>query len=200
MTSARPRSRNYWRRLRQAYAQLETDRRLRERFPTASFGENVFVVSPHLLDLGDHVTIQRGTTLHCGGLEWSEGSGCIEIGPTSFVGPNCVLWGAGEIHLGGGFECGPGTMIFSSAQDFGARVPELVAPPLRFGRVTAGRFVTVYSGAIISPGVTLGDGAVVAAGSVVVTDVPSRQFWGGVPACLIRELPPWTARTQPPTP
>ena len=192
MSKAQQRPRYYWRRLRQVYAQLETDRRLQERFPKASFGENVSVTSPHLLHLGESVSVQRGTILHCGGLEWSEGRGRIEIGSISVVGPHCILWGAGEIELGEGFECGPGTMIFSSAQDFSARVPEPVAPPLRFGKVTAGRFVTVFSGAIISPGVTLGDGAVVAAGAVVTTDVPSRQFWGGTPARMIRELPPWS--------
>jgi maltose O-acetyltransferase len=179
-------------RLRQVYARLETDRRLRVRFPGTYIGEDVTVTSPHLLHLGDSTSVQRGTILHCGGLDWSEGRGGIRIGSHAVIGPHCVLWGAGEIELGDGFECGPGTMIFSSAQDFATREPELVVPPLTFGKVTAGRFVTVYSGAIISPGVTLADGAVVAAGSVVVHDVPEREFWGGTPARLIRKLPAWT--------
>lgn len=184
----------YLLRLREAYARLETDRRLRARFPTAVLGDQVAVVSPQLLELADHVTIQRGSTLHCGGLDWSEGRGRISIGEHSYLGPHCLLWGAGEIELGPGFGAGPGTMIFSSAEDFGNRLPELTPPPVRFAPVRAERFVTVYSGSIISPGVTLGEGAVVAAGSVVIADVPARQFWGGVPARLIRELPPFGSR------
>ena len=185
------RFRYYWERLRRAYARSETERRMRQRFPTVRFDEDVMVVSPHLLDLGDHVSIQHHTLLHCGGLDWSEGRGRIAIGSNSIVSSNCVLWGAGEIELGERFGCGPGCMLFSSAQDFETSVPDPIAAPLRFGKITAGRYVTIYSGAIISPGVTLGDGAIVAAGAVVVDDIPPRQFWGGVPARLIRELPGW---------
>ena len=178
--------------LRRAYARLEDDRRLREQFPTVRFEENARVVSPHLLELGDNVLIQRDSVLHCGGLDWSEGRGRIAIGSNSIVSANAILWGAGEIELGEGFECGPGCMIFSSAQDFAKRVPKPVKAPLTYGKVTAGRYVSIYSGAIVSPGVTLGDGAVVAAGAVVVTDIPAREFWGGVPARLIRKLPAWS--------
>lgn len=191
MSSASGRLHYYWVHLRRAYARMETDRRLCAQFPSARFEEDVVVVSPHLLELGDHVKVQRNTTLHCGGLEWSEGRGRIAIGSNSTISSNSILWGAGEIELGVGFECGPGCMLFSSAQDFEARAPEPVSPPLRFGKIRAGRYVSIYSGAIVSPGVSLGDGAVVAAGAVVVSDIPSRQFWAGVPARFIRDLPPW---------
>jgi acetyltransferase-like isoleucine patch superfamily enzyme len=183
----------YWRRLRAQYARLEDDRRLRRRFPASNFEDNVRVVSPHLLELGENVNVQRNTVLHCGGLDWSDGRGRISIGPNSIISANSILWGAGEIELGEGFECGPGCMIFSSAQDFMTREPEPVSAPLFFAPVKAGRYVSIYSGAIVSPGVTLGDGAVVAAGAVVVSDIPSREFWGGVPARRIRSLASWGA-------
>jgi maltose O-acetyltransferase len=191
MSDANSRRAYYWRRLRARYARMEDDRRLRQRFPTCTLEENVRVVSPHLLELGDNVSVQRNSVLHCGGLDWSDGRGRIDIGSNSIISANSTLWGAGEIELGEGFECGPGCMIFSSAQDFMTREAEPVSAPLFFRPVKAGRYVSVYSGAIISPGVTLGDGAVVGAGAVVVSDVPSREFWGGIPARRIRSLSPW---------
>lgn len=40
----------------------------------------------------------------------------------------------------------------------------------------------------VLPGVTIGEGAVVAAGSVVTKDIPSNQIWGGVIAKYIKDL------------
>lgn len=48
--------------------------------------------------------------------------------------------------------------------------------------------VWICSGAIINPGVRIGRGSVVAAGSVVTKDIPEFQLWGGVPAKKIKDL------------
>ena len=48
--------------------------------------------------------------------------------------------------------------------------------------------VWIGSGSIILPGVTIGDGAVIAAGAVVTKDVEARTVAGGVPAKTIKTL------------
>ena len=45
----------------------------------------------------------------------------------------------------------------------------------------------IGAGALILPGVTIGEGAVVAAGAVVTRDVPPRKVVGGVPARVLRD-------------
>jgi acetyltransferase-like isoleucine patch superfamily enzyme len=57
--------------------------------------------------------------------------------------------------------------------------------------VTIGNHVWIGMHAIILKGVTIGDGAVIAAGSVVVKDVPPASLVAGVPARVIRSEIQW---------
>lgn len=61
--------------------------------------------------------------------------------------------------------------------------------PLTYKPITIGNGVWIGAEAIICPGVTIGDGAVVAAGAVVVKDVPAWTVVGGNPAKIIKERP-----------
>lgn len=54
-------------------------------------------------------------------------------------------------------------------------------------RAVIGHDVWIGHGAIVLPGVKVGDGAVLAAGAVVTKDVPPYTIVGGVPAKIIRE-------------
>ena len=52
--------------------------------------------------------------------------------------------------------------------------------------MTIGPDVWVGARCVILPGVTIGEGAVIAAGSVVTKDVPAGAVVGGVPARIIK--------------
>ena len=54
--------------------------------------------------------------------------------------------------------------------------------------VTIKKNAWVAIGVIILPGVTIGEGAIVASGSVVTRDVPPNVMVGGIPAKIIREF------------
>ncbi|MDO4978960.1 MAG: DapH/DapD/GlmU-related protein [Candidatus Saccharibacteria bacterium] len=56
-----------------------------------------------------------------------------------------------------------------------------------FKPIKIGHHCWVGTGAMILQGVTIGDGAVVAAGAVVTKDIPAGEIWGGVPAKFIRK-------------
>lgn len=58
-------------------------------------------------------------------------------------------------------------------------------------KVTIGDHVWIGCKSTILKGVTIGDGAVIAAGSVVNTDIPPKSLWGGIPARLIKTDVEW---------
>jgi acetyltransferase-like isoleucine patch superfamily enzyme len=64
--------------------------------------------------------------------------------------------------------------------------PVLEGYPYRFAPVTMGDDVVVYVKAVILPGVNVGRGTVVAAGSIVCDDTPFYSLVGGVPARVLR--------------
>jgi len=56
--------------------------------------------------------------------------------------------------------------------------------------IVVGRKVWIGSNSTILQGVTVGDNAIIAAGSVVTKDVPANTIVGGVPAKPIRQIEP----------
>lgn len=62
---------------------------------------------------------------------------------------------------------------------------------LSIAPVRIGNKVWIATNAIILPGVTIGDGAIVAAGAVVNKDVPPRSIVAGVPAKVVKENIDW---------
>jgi acetyltransferase-like isoleucine patch superfamily enzyme len=140
---------------------------------------------PRNLTIARGVEIQALAYLHAGGFEWCQWVGHIEVGEGGVIGPGSVLFGAGPggIVIGRGFDGGPHVGIFASRTDFDVRPRSHL-----FGPVRIGDEVTVFAGAVISPGVTIGDGAVVAANAVVTNDVEPYTLVGGAPARVIRRL------------
>jgi acetyltransferase-like isoleucine patch superfamily enzyme len=181
-----PLTRGLWRELRITRARWRLERELRGRYPTLSMERGVDLIRPERLTLGRNVSFHRGAVVHCGGLEWSGGEGSITIGDDSVISAYCVLFGAGHIVIGRGFDCGPGTMIFSSRSDHEANASGALPRRHVFAPVTIGDFVTVFAGCVIGPGVTIGSGAAIGAGSVVLDDVEPGCLYAGSPARKIR--------------
>ncbi len=63
---------------------------------------------------------------------------------------------------------------------------EFLIKKWRRGKVRIGNNVMLGAQCLVMPGVTIGDGATVAAYSLVNKDVPAGQTWGGVPARKLR--------------
>ena len=100
-------------------------------------------------------------------------------GRTASDGP-CVILDVVAITIGDGAQIGPAVQIYAADHP---RDPETRRAGLEFGRpVRIGANAWIGGGAIILPGVTVGDDAVVGAGSVVTRDVPDSATVAGNPA------------------
>ena len=104
----------------------------------------------------------------------------IALGAGVFLNFNCVILDVVRVTIGDRTLIGPGVQILAAdhPRDQAAR-----ASGLEFGRpVHIGRNVWIGAGAIILPGVTIGDDAVIGAGSVVTRIVPPGATALGNPA------------------
>lgn len=97
-----------------------------------------------------------------------------------------------QITCGGLIEIGEGTSIARNVVIWNDDAHEI--EETQSGRVAPihiGRHVWICQGAKILKGVTIGDGAVVAAGAIVTKDVPANALVAGVPAKVIKENIHW---------
>jgi len=112
----------------------------------------------------------------------------LHIGPGTLVSIEVIFDLASSIHIGTRANIGPQTMLVTGTHKIGPssnRLGELIAVPIHIGDG-----VWIGARATILPGVTIGSGAIVAAGAVVTKDVPPNTIVGGVPAKILKEIPP----------
>jgi acetyltransferase-like isoleucine patch superfamily enzyme len=98
---------------------------------------------------------------------------------------NTVVWASKEIIIGEGTMIGSGSMIVD--HDF-HEIPlgsDNVDEPMP---IHIGKMVFIGARSIILKGVTIGDGTVIGAGSVVVKDIPAGVLAGGNPCKVIKKL------------
>lgn len=106
------------------------------------------------------------------------------VGKEVFINFGCTFLDQGGITLEDGVFIGPGAKILTEAHP---EQPE-IRHTLQTEPVVIRRKAWIGAGAIILPGVTVGENAIVAAGAVVTKDVPDNGVVAGVPAKLIRNI------------
>ncbi|WP_274656942.1 sugar O-acetyltransferase, partial [Halocynthiibacter sp. C4] len=121
----------------------------------------------------------------------------VKIGKWSFVNYGATFLDSNIITLGDFVAVGPNVQFITDTHPVRPEdrfQPPKEGDPFPFRVVNYALPITVENhawigaGAIIMPGVTIGEGAVVAAGSIVTKDVPSRMIVAGNPARELRSV------------
>jgi maltose O-acetyltransferase len=111
----------------------------------------------------------------------------ILLGESVFFNYNCVVLDVCEVRIGDFTLFGPAVQIYTPLHPMDA----MARRGAEYGRpVAIGADVWVGGGAIICPGVRIGDRAVIGAGSVVTRDIPGGVLAAGNPCRVIRPLDP----------
>lgn len=118
--------------------------------------------------------------------------GCrnVHLGNGVYCSGGVTLYDDNDIFIGDGVLIGPNVVITTAGHPISTKyrnTPKGIihnfAIPIHIGSN-----VWIGANAVILPGVTIGDNSVIAAGSVVVNDIPANVVAVGVPCRVIREI------------
>lgn len=104
----------------------------------------------------------------------------LSIGAGSVMEWGCVLELGEKLTIGDEVRIAREVLILTTTHDLGPKTHR--AGPLVRRPVTIGKGAVIGARAVILPGVTVGEGAQLLAGSVLNKDMPADSRWGGIPA------------------
>lgn len=113
----------------------------------------------------------------------------LSMGNRVFLGLGTYLGVSAPVTIGSNTIVGAYSYIISANHEYGRR--DLPVRDQGFSRapVIIGDDVWLGTHVVVLPGVTIGTGAIVGAGSVVTKSIPEYEIWGGVPARKIKDRP-----------
>lgn len=136
-------------------------------------------------------TIGPGATFYHG-FEVRNARG-LRVGARASIGNDAILDARGGLDIGSNVNLSTGVQIWTGQHDWQSETFAYEKAP-----VTICDHVWLSARVIVLPGVTIGAGAVVAAGAVVSHDVDPYTLVGGVPAKKIGDRPSPMAYQLPP--
>lgn len=145
------------------------------------------LVQPDVISIGDCVIIDDFTFI--------VGGRRTELGSFVHIASFVSVTGGGEFIVSDFANISTGTKILTGTDNFtGANLMGPVVPDryrdVERSFVRLERFTTVGASSVVLPGVTIGEGAVIGAGSVVLRSCEPWCIYVGVPARLLRRRPP----------
>jgi acetyltransferase-like isoleucine patch superfamily enzyme len=144
-------------------------------FPMAKITRPELVILKDNCRIGDFAFIFGGTG--------------VEIGEGTDFQPHTVIWGGSYVKIGDRVSTGPGTVFLSATYSHAPglqMVDSAENSEIKGGKLIVGNDVYIGANSVIMP-VTIGEGAVVGAGSFVNKDLDAWGIYAGSPAKKIAE-------------
>lgn len=124
--------------------------------------------------VGAHVNVSNTVTIY---FPWN-----LDIGDWSSIGEHAYIYNLGKITIGEKATISQRAHLCAGSHDYSDPVLPLLTPP-----IVIGEQAWICADAFVGPGVTVGDGSVVGARTVVVKDVEPWTVVAGNPARCIRK-------------
>ena len=178
--------------LRDVWSRFDTSARIEEGVRLS--------LTARLINLDSADRVELGADAVVRGILRNERGGRIKVGSRVYIGDGTILSAAEEISIGAATLLAHGVQVFDNDShpiDAGERARHfrmilgLEPPgPVKIGTapVRIGERCWIGMQSLIMKGVSIGDEAIVAAGSIVAEDIPARVLAGGNPARVIKPL------------
>lgn len=146
--------------------------------------KGVIIYNNGFIILGDKVKIYKNVKLSV-----TASPSCSN--PILRIGNNVNIGDRTEIHVGKGVFIGSDTLISWDCCIMDRDYHNINSDIESVKEVKIGNHVWIGCRSLILKGVTIGDGAVIAAGSVVTQNIPAQTLWGGCPARQLKDYVEW---------
>jgi acetyltransferase-like isoleucine patch superfamily enzyme len=144
------------------------------------FEPGVLVFHPESIRLGSNVYVGHNAILK------AYFQNQMIVGDNTWIGQQCFFHSAGGLRIGSCVGIGPGVKVITSYHtEEGSSIPILFSD-IETAEVVIEDDCDIGMGAIVLPGVTIGRGSIIGAGSVVTSNVEPLSVMAGVPARLLR--------------
>lgn len=145
---------------------------------------NCTIIGLENIALGDNVRIDGFTSIIAP-------AGKVRIGSHVHIATACALGARGGIEVGDFSSLSQGVRLFSAIDDFSGRwMTNSTLPPhvlrIEAAPIQIARHVPIGSGSIVLPGISIGEGAAVAALSLVNRRLEPWTIYGGNPVKELR--------------
>lgn len=148
--------------------------------PKVNVGPRCVLDRPWRLTAGPRVTLEAEVSV-----KLVEDVATVVVGEGSFLGRGTILDVAQRVEIGAHTLLAPRVMVVDHTHGIEGGV-RIDAQPCRSAPVRIGADVWIGTGAVILPGVSIGDGAVIGAQALVRENVPAGAIAAGVPARVRR--------------